>query len=187
MNLYEVLGIKKDATINEIKAAHRSKIKKAHPDNQGDREEFEKVQHAYTVLKDPKKRNHYDEHGEEKEPEEDYSLALIAEIFNRLLMQDVPFDYDYLQGIKESLQNTVGEAVKQRIKCSIQYRKYERLQKKFRRKAGRKGSNFFREALKVRIREAKLKMQRADEVILQTKRAQQILDEYEFDRGETLP
>ncbi|WNJ98803.1 DnaJ C-terminal domain-containing protein [Thalassospiraceae bacterium LMO-JJ14] len=62
--LYDVLGVKKTATQDEIKKAHRTRAKKHHPDlNPGDKaaeETFKKVQAAYNVLSDEEKRRRYD-------------------------------------------------------------------------------------------------------------------------------
>lgn len=62
--LYDVLGVKKTATQDEIKKAHRARAKKHHPDlNPGDKaaeETFKKVQAAYNVLSDEEKRRRYD-------------------------------------------------------------------------------------------------------------------------------
>ncbi len=47
--LYEELGVKKDATEQEIKAAYRKLAMKHHPDQGGDTERFTKIQEAYEV------------------------------------------------------------------------------------------------------------------------------------------
>ena len=62
---YKVLGVRKDAGADEIKAAWRSLAKSAHPDhNLGDptaTERFAEIGRAYETLKDPQKRSRYDQ------------------------------------------------------------------------------------------------------------------------------
>lgn len=60
---YEVLGVKKDASADEIKKAFRKKAVQLHPDKGGDEKEFKEVGEAYEVLKDKEKRQRYDQFG----------------------------------------------------------------------------------------------------------------------------
>src|ERR1700730_13469047 len=68
-DLYSVLGVAKSAGADDIKKAYRKLAGKLHPDkNPGNKkaeETFKKVNHAYDVLGDAKKRKLYDEFGEE--------------------------------------------------------------------------------------------------------------------------
>ena len=61
---YKMLGVKKDATQNEIKKAYRKLAIKYHPDKGGDPEKFKELGTAYQTLSDPKKRQMYDQFGE---------------------------------------------------------------------------------------------------------------------------
>ena len=64
---YEVLGLKKGATEDQIKSAFRKMAMKYHPDkNQGDKEaeeKFKEINEAYSVLSDPDQKNKYDRFG----------------------------------------------------------------------------------------------------------------------------
>lgn len=61
---YEVLGVDKDASADEIKKAFRKAAVKHHPDKEGgDEAKFKEVNEAYEVLKDQQKRQRYDQFG----------------------------------------------------------------------------------------------------------------------------
>jgi molecular chaperone DnaJ len=61
---YEVLGIGKSASDDEIKKAFRKKAIEHHPDKQGgDEAKFQEINEAYEVLKDERKRQRYDQFG----------------------------------------------------------------------------------------------------------------------------
>ena len=59
-NLYEELGLKKNATKSEIKASYRSLVKQHHPDTGGKKERFLAIQNAWEILNDPIKKKQYD-------------------------------------------------------------------------------------------------------------------------------
>ena len=62
---YEVLGINKNASKDDIKSSYRKLAKKYHPDNKetGNEAKFKEVQEAYDVLYDDQKRSAYDQFG----------------------------------------------------------------------------------------------------------------------------
>lgn len=60
---YEVLGVGKDASADEIKKAFRRSAIEHHPDRGGDEAKFKELNEAYEVLKDNEKRKRYDQFG----------------------------------------------------------------------------------------------------------------------------
>lgn len=75
---YEILGVQKTATADELKSAYRKLAKKYHPDvyasaSDAERKEaeekFKEINHAYEVLSDDQKRAAYDTYGDENGPQ----------------------------------------------------------------------------------------------------------------------
>src|SRR3954468_3138857 len=61
---YEILGIEKNASKDEIKKAFHKLAHKFHPDKkEGDADKFKEVSEAYSILSDDKKRAEYDSYG----------------------------------------------------------------------------------------------------------------------------
>lgn len=76
-NYYDVLGVSKTASADEIKSAYRRLAKKYHPDVYATADEktkkdaeakFKEITHAYDVLSDPQKKAAYDQYGSEDGP-----------------------------------------------------------------------------------------------------------------------
>jgi molecular chaperone DnaJ len=63
-NYYEVLGVDKKATKDDVKKAFRKLAQKYHPDKGGDESKFKEITEAYSILSDEKKRREYDSYGQ---------------------------------------------------------------------------------------------------------------------------
>jgi len=63
-NYYDVLGVSKTASADDIRKAFRRLSRKHHPDTGGTEEKFKELNEAYQVLSDPEKRKQYDQFGQ---------------------------------------------------------------------------------------------------------------------------
>lgn len=94
---YKTLGVKKDASKQEIKRAYRTLARKYHPDvsKEADAEiKFKEVGEAYDVLKDPEKREAYDQLGSnwkagqegfQPPPDWDETMTLVVRIILKVI------------------------------------------------------------------------------------------------------
>lgn len=87
-DLYEQLGVARDATKAAIKSAFRRKAKEAHPDAGGDAAAFHAIEIAHRILTDDERRARYDEHGDtgtEPDNTDSEAVAVIAAVIDRFM------------------------------------------------------------------------------------------------------
>ena len=90
-DLYERLGLARDASPENIKQAYREKALEKHPDKGGTKEEFQAIQEAYDVLKDPTRRQIYDMTGQSDGDNDDSGISHVN------MAHGVPFHF--MQGM----------------------------------------------------------------------------------------
>ena len=93
MNLYEKLGVKNNATKEEIKKAYRRKANKSHPDKStGNVKEFQEIKKAFEILSDPVRRLNYDKNGtvEEELTLEEIAKQSLINMFQQLIARIQP-------------------------------------------------------------------------------------------------
>lgn len=128
-NLYDVIGVDKNATQEEIKKAFREKAKKAHTDKEGgNHEEMTELNKAYAVLKIPSKRAHYDQTGETQDTPFDKTFAkFIQEVFiNSIVKQkrDVA-SIDLIKLLREYITDLIAEHTKAKAGMVDLIKRYE--------------------------------------------------------------
>ena len=92
MDLYQILGVHRQASISEISSAYRNLAKIYHPDKPtGDQDKFKSLVHAYTILSDPKTRHTYDTFGttDNIHRKNCVNLSTNNQLFNNQLFNDI--------------------------------------------------------------------------------------------------
>lgn len=93
MNLYDKLEVPPTASKKDIEKTYRKKAMKQHPDHGGDKETFKELTLAYTILKDPEKRDHYDRTGNTDRPSSQKDTVLRALIIKAFATSDRPIQF----------------------------------------------------------------------------------------------
>jgi curved DNA-binding protein CbpA len=125
MNLYELLGVAKDASVAQIRAAYRKLSKIHHPDRGGDAEKFGEIKLALDVLVDPKRRKTYDETGRTSEQKispmklKKFLQMLFKSVVNsenpRTGLSDDPVRENIRDKIVASLERSIAQATQKQL------------------------------------------------------------------------
>lgn len=106
MDLYEALGVPRDATLKQMKAAYRKLAQLHHPDKGGDADQFLLIKQAYETLSDPEKREHYDRYGSLKENKDLMVLAQqkVGSLFMQTMSGEINDYTDVIEIMRESIK-----------------------------------------------------------------------------------
>lgn len=116
MNLYEILGVARDASEAFIRAAYLKKAKSMHPDHGGDPEAFKEVARAYGVLGNPAKRLAYDQTGHEDAgpSPEDAAVAIVRNLIEMVVSNNgAPAQTDFLKEMRGQIDQAMANANQQ--------------------------------------------------------------------------
>lgn len=183
MNPYEILGIKSDATAEQIKRAHRKKSMRTHPDHGGAREDFEAVQKSYEVLSDPERRAHYDRTGEILGEARDETVRILMTTLSGAFMQVLQAIAAEKQSVENclfiaSMQNALDASIKSIDDARIGNVKakaiFEKMVGRFSVSDGEK-PNYLEDILRARIEEVRRHMEQLDSEVARFKMAKQYL------------
>lgn len=126
-DLYDELGVPRDATPEDIKRAYKRKAREHHPDRGGDNDQMARVNQAYAVLADPRKRDRYDKTGDgsPEVPVAERARNLLYAIMSEALTK-CDTKVDVIESLRQHLR---GEQM--RIKAEVQRvrQRQERLEK----------------------------------------------------------
>lgn len=188
MNHYERLGVAKDASADEIRAAYRKLAQKHHPDKEGgDQEIFKAVQRAYEVLGDPERREKYDATGDDREVESLRQAALgqIAMLLSAVVENH---DVDHRNLVHEMRLAVNGRELNDRksIKeLERQVAKREKVLKRLKHKG--EGNNLLAEMTQREIHNRKLQIAGGHKALELHAEVLKILEDYDYRAEIELP
>lgn len=180
---YAELGIKKEASPEEVRRAYRRKARKTHPDAGGTAEEFAKVTKAHSVLINPLRRLNYDRTGkmDEDEPNDEQTkgLQIIAEVLDGILQEvENPETIDLVAEIKRNLKAGLTNIHNQLDGFRKQAEKFESLAIRFNRETG---DNFLQRMLEQKARVFHSNIVAGEAKKAQVEWALKMLQEFTFD------
>lgn len=179
-DLYDILGVDKDASQEQIRKAYKSQAGKCHPDkNQSDPEakvKFQALVKAYDVLKNADKRKRYDETGSEDDaPSVDESAkGIIAKIWLEMAERAQFQPRNYLHEVTKALQNSLRGCMVEKKRLENDFDKLEYLISET------EADDVFLNMLNSKLHEIKHQKAHAEEASVVMHRALELLDQYKY-------
>lgn len=181
MNLYELLGVPRDADAKAIKAAYRRAARAHHPDMEGgDTAKFQQVKRAYDILNDPLARKRYDETGDtEIRSRESGAIQGLAELVLHLLQKAENVDTLDLHKI---VHDTIARAAhEQRHNLGVIRRQIAKMERARARLGKRgQGENIMVAVVESAIRDLNAKVDQALALISSSDEMQRLWSEYTY-------
>ncbi|CAN7602167.1 J domain-containing protein [Rhizobium rhizogenes] len=176
---YDILGVGRDASDEQIKTAYRKRAKGAHPDSGGDAEAFGRLKKAHELLLDPVRRKVFDDTGYDVELTDAVDLqALVAIeklITDMVLDEREPGTFDPVAHMRANLLEEIRKA---NFSKSELERHSDRIRLHLDRLGKRPGKDVVGHMLRARIKAIATAIGETDAKIGATERACDMLDGY---------
>lgn len=183
MTAYGTLGVGKDATGDEIKAAYRAKSKDTHPDAGGSHEAFAALGKAYALLNDPATRADYDRFGDAagsvQSLRQQAETAVAAMVVDCCLKRDADRD-DVWQLVLDMVGQIQAGVREQLPKLERQEAKLRRVAARFHAKHG--GESPICRALEATAEQVSAQRKAAEFEIAKLEEVKGVLYDHTFDR-----
>jgi DnaJ-class molecular chaperone len=130
-DLYDIMGVDKNATPDEIKKAYRDKSKKSHPDAGGSDDQQAEVNRAWMVLSNPAKREKYDQTGNPEEAtfENKFNSFITTLFMNAAKELDVDHD-DLIKAMTKNMTTGIKNLRQAIVNNDKEIQKFERISKR---------------------------------------------------------
>lgn len=181
MNLYEILGVKRDADNPAIRAAYVKMAKTIHPDRGGNAADFKEVARAYGVLGRPDKRLAYDETGrEEAGPSPlDAAIAILRNLTEMVIANNLdPARTDFLKEMQGQIAQALAHADQQTADIKRKVARCKSLAKRFKAKAS---DDLIGKILQGRIDEMQRQIAAIDGDRINLETAKVLLADYQYE------
>lgn len=189
-DLYEILGVAKDATKEEIKAAYRKLARKYHPDREGgDKERFQELQRAYMTLYDNRARKKYDETGEDggtiRPTMTQLAYENLAALFTGVLTENINniHKLDIMDFMRSQVNSVMAKPEASKKKAEKRVAQLQTVSKKLRRKSKgrRKHPPIMENVIAEQIRMTRNEISILKEDIKMYKLMIDLLDDYDYE------
>lgn len=187
-NLYETLGVNRDASAAQIKSAFRKRAKRAHPDAGGNTDEFNRVNHAYVVLVDPARRDEYDRTGK-SDGKVDNSHVEALTIINQMMDQMVEqvgdrTEVDVVAEMRKAMDMRLADIGRDVDKMRRKALRLAVFANKFRKDSG---ENVLRKMIEAKIAGVDRGIESAEKAKAGIMKARALLEGYSFDADPAEP
>lgn len=165
--LYAILGVEPGATIEEIRAAYRDKVRSVHPDTGGTIDAFTELKHAADVLSDTERRKKYDETGDHADGKDLRGPAreMLGKVIEQMIKEMTnngaePKDLDFVAATIENLETIKRlqrDAIKKGESIATRWRQV------INRTERKEGDNVFADAARFRLKHVESELLRGAE------------------------
>ena len=181
---YEILGLNKDCTKEEIRKRYLELSKVYHPDAGGDKNKFSNINWAYHLLYNEESRYQYDNYGKTRDNRsetENKAISYLLNLFEQTLyhpdfMKDI--NKDIVETLNEVVNNHIHETKKERKKAKKERKRLEKIRERLSTKDGKE--SIFINHIDEKIRLTKSKIAEIDDTKEYMEKAIEILSNQEY-------
>ncbi len=131
IDFYEVLGIERGASIDEIRQAYLRLAKEHHPDKGGNAEKFRLIRMAYETLSDARKRTQYDATNEQNP-----TISFLTRLFLHTLDSSDPEKVNLFKVMESQIVMKIHELASQKQSIKRRIKKMEKTLRRIKTDAG---------------------------------------------------